>query len=697
MRKSPDNKPRRVIYPLFWILALLTLSQLTRFSNTFRITVKENKAFFSLHQEEISEQIKIEKIKSIKAVLQNSMIHTAAVRSLKINQEYFWKPTLSFYLFGRDLFGNLKSVNTQSFFKSFGDWTHDRFRDQSIKIADTTLTPPFTIDIEILGRGEHSIILEDTSGKLVAFNGSDGFIDNSIGICVDNQCFYGTYTNETRETNILRIFNFFIELALVGYLLFLISKFFLKFQNPKKSQSGYRISNLYLAIAIISISHFCLCLWFNKEILGGIPHIPDSAIYYRQAILLADGRYLADLPPTQPHQAFLSNSSILRENGIEYRHANLFWPLILAPFVKFNLAFIMPPLLSTLNVWLIFLLVKYFFNSQTAILSSLFYGLSPFSIIMAGDYMQHMPTLTLFLGGILFFLLAEQKAYFGIISGFLLAYSFGIRQLTVTALLIPFAPLLAANIKIFSRQILWALTGALPVSILFLYNNYLITGSSLKPIHSYLHALTISVSNLNFGLNQIDSHLAYLQSILWGGELSLLFWGAIFAGLFFSTDFKKLFLAIVFLSLSAGYSLLNTSGLHGYGPRFLFEGLPALFILAGCCFEKLLSEKILWKKSLVIIFLSLLVISNVVSLIKTLPLYRGYNQINEKKFLELKTFPEKTLFVTQTNNWNGMELGAAIFDPEFKKYPFIKTLPNNSEQKIIEYYSELGYQIKHLD
>lgn len=86
---------------------------------------------------------------------------------------------------------------------------------------------------------------------------------------------------------------------------------------------------------------------------------------------------------------------------------------------------------------------------------------------------------------------------------------------------------------------------------------------------------------------------------------------------------------------------------------------------------------------------------NLMALWYTLPKYRHYNGINTDLFARIKALNlENSIVITTDNRWQGMDIAATLFDPDFKKVIFIKELPDNRHLQVLEEYpSKKVYRI----
>ena len=428
--------------------------------------------------------------------------------------------------------------------------------------------------------------------------------------------------------------------------------------------------------------------------LGSIPHIPDSAVYYRKGILLSHGQLYAHITDG-PSQAFVLLGGFIHDGKL-YFHYNSFWPLLLAVPIKFGFAELLNPALSALSLLLIYHIAKRLYNQIVGYIASLFYCLSPFTIIMAGEFMMHTAT-QLFLLIAFYYLLdfsLNKKYYAGIFAGAAMAYALNLRPLTAIGVLSP----IALYFLIFYREdflrlkALWFFVGFIPVISLYFLDNYMGAGNVFLPLdpvilgHSTILEGILSMLHFQAGINYADSAIGFLPSIIFYGSVPMFFISLTFIPLLVYRKKEDSLLMAIFISLFVAYMLTFAMGIHGYGPRYVFEAIFALFILAA--------RGVIWivnkfggafRKVIILCFI-LLLLYNLSGLIEILPMYKNYNDINSDLFQELKQtdLNNSIVLIPETWNWYPDGITATLFDPSYKKVIFIKELPNNDHYEILQ-------------
>lgn len=443
-------------------------------------------------------------------------------------------------------------------------------------------------------------------------------------------------------------------------------------------------------IIALMVIHFLIGVYFNVEILGGIPHIPDSATYYRQGIMLSKGYLYLSNFTREPVEAFMPLNSFVREGKLFFNYPH-FWPALLALSIKIGVPWMVNPLLSTISLLLIFLIAVKLFNRQTANIASVIYCFSLFAILMSGDYMTHSATQMFILAGIYMLLqyFEKQTVLSALLSGFFFGYAFDLRP--VTALGVAFPLFLYAVIyhrkQIFKLRSSWLVLSGFIMLALFIADNALVSGSLVKAGNPIADSdmPPFAFSNLRYGLNQADSTLAFLSPVLFFSFIPLFVLALACIPLIVLRGKKDFLLATMFASLVVIYSFSHAMGIQGYGPRYYFEAVFALFILAARGIVWLLNQFSGARKTILAGILLLLLAYNIFWLVKILPQYEDYNWIRTEMFEKIKALDLENSIVIISGNSNWFEDGvtAALYDPDYKKSFFINRLPNNKHIAVV--------------
>jgi hypothetical protein len=222
---------------------------------------------------------------------------------------------------------------------------------------------------------------------------------------------------------------------------------------------------------------------------------------------------------------------------------------------------------------------------------------------------------------------------------------------------------------------------------LFIADNTLVSGSLFKAGNPIANSSMppFALSNFDYGLNQADSTLAFLLPVLFFNFIPLLVLALASIPLIVLREKKDFLLLAIFASLVAIYSFSHAIGIHGYGPRYYFEAVFALFILAARGIVWLLNQFSGSRKRILVAILLFLFAYNIFWLVKILPQYEDYNYIRAEMFEKIKALDLENSIVILGGNSNWFEDGetATLYDPDYKKAFFIKKLPNNAHMSVV--------------
>jgi hypothetical protein len=675
-------------------LLLIVICHITRFENTVYLDFTGNTATVKVHNNEFSIDTGGSPVMSVTAELQKSMLAESYIVEVDVASSEDPPVNLQhdcFYLFGKCLFGSPWKGDHSNFQPSYGDWTMDIQMSPRFEVLNGKLPQNFSLKTKFLGRGAQSLFFNLQDGHSIVVNLSDGYINNAISLCKDQDCSKNGFNLEPLAVNLSRIANFFSESFLAGFLFYwlvIIIKLIFPAKDPAREISlPYKI-----LVPVLMIMHFALCSYMSVEILDSTPHVSDSAIYYRQAKLLS--KFMTEAGPlTQaPFEPYLSNSSELDGNRIVYKHANRFWPALLAPFMKLGIPDLFNPFLSGLCVFAIFILGSRLFTKNIGLIAAIIYSFSPFTVISAGDYMMQTSTLTLYLLGLLslMYALENKRRFLSLLAGVLITYAFGIRQISIIALSIPAAILIIKYCKtIGKREVMYFLAGSAVILIAFILDNYFLTGEWFVATHKKFHNLSLGFKFIEEGSNSTDANLGDLPQILFGSYRPAILFGFITLPLIFKPSFKLWVIYLFFPCLVFIHLFLPVNGLHGYGPRFLFESVFALFILSACGISFVFESLNKIGRVLIGIICISLFLQNAYLAAKILPQYKSYNGVQSGIIKEIRKLARpKTIFVMEGLYWQTMDQTVSIFDPTFKNIIVINEKEDKSQNKIIEAYPD---------
>jgi 4-amino-4-deoxy-L-arabinose transferase-like glycosyltransferase len=450
-------------------------------------------------------------------------------------------------------------------------------------------------------------------------------------------------------------------------------------------------------VGILMLIHLGLTFYVSSVIMAGIPHMPDSAAYYRQAILLSQGKLYQANFTMEPREAFIMMSEYFQGDNLFVRYPH-FWPFLMAVFIKLGTPSLSNPFFSTLSLLLIFLISRRLFDEKTGLIAALLYCVSPIVILMASEYMMHTVT-QFFLLASFYFLLKffdSKSWHFGFLGGLSIGYAFALRPLTTAGVFLPIGLyfLFLRRKEILALRSLWLVAGFLVLMALLVADNHLLTGEYSKFGHPTAifrdSRALVSPSNLQTGLNMTDSTFAYLSPIIFYSFIPHIILALALIPVFFIRKKEDFLCILIFISLVGFYSMIYTHGIHGYGPRYFFESFFALFILAARGILWLVGNFTGVKRKLVVGFLVVLLLYNIYGLATILPKYKDYNFIPTETFEKLKSLDLANSIVIIGKTWDWFEDGltSSLYDPEYKKSFFIRETDNGTHLRVLENYPE---------
>ncbi len=689
---------KSTIFLLTLAVALLVATQLTRPSTELALDLDGSSVRYRIADNTFEGRYEANEFKGISIKRSVSAVSETSVEWIKVGDELILSHSPSLFFGGR-LYGALPHVESViPFRQTFGDWSLDRFEGPLQKISKRSFSAPFKLTAQVTGRGSTQLVLHGTNTSLVATIRS-GLMDNDLSLCIlGAECLYIASFEKPLLASLLGLGNTLCSWGLLATILVLCVKLCSWIANRRKIPACTPTPRddwpkLSWALAsLLALVHFCIAYNFGSGILGGVPHIPDSVVYMEQARTLAYGLLDISFPPNLPHDPFYVLGAVEREGAMTFWY-NRFWPFLIAVALRGGFEALLLPLLSAGTVVLLFSFSSATVGRRAALLATTVYSFSPFTITQAGDFMTHVPTS--------FFILATIEALrvgvsrngvaLFITAGACGAFAFGIRPLTTLALavasLVWFLPLAYAQKRVL-RSALFFLIGACPLLLLLALDNYSITGEALVFPHARYHSADTGLTSLPAGAMLMDSHAAVLSPILFATPVVGLSVALALVPLLLAPHRRVLNLLLMPLSLLAAYHLWPLNGLHGYGPRFLFEATPYLCTLIGLGIV-LTWDRIPLPSLRVITLLGALslFIYNAHALYRELPTYEDYNQISAKVARDLERISkERSIVLVGEGLWQNQGYANMWLDPTLSDFVAIRALPEISWEAVIEQY-----------
>ncbi len=269
------------------------------------------------------------------------------------------------------------------------------------------------------------------------------------------------------------------------------------------------------------------------------------------------------------------------------------WPLLLVPGLVAGIPWIVNPLLGALTLVFVYRLGRRVGDERSALLACLWIGSSSFFLFNAGSYFSHTACflfLSLFLWCFMVAVEAGRGPWF-FLSGLALGYAMMTRYLSAIAFGAPFVLYLlwraVRKNDIRARHLAAFFCGLAVFNGFQLWFQYRITGNPfLTPIHYFREHERLGFSRdfppwlgLGYTLFRVLFYAQWTVPGLW-----LLAVAAFFVPRFWDKGiWDRLFLTAGLLCGSA-YMLYYSFGGNAYGPRYFFESMGVLGIMAAKTF-----------------------------------------------------------------------------------------------------------------
>jgi hypothetical protein len=344
------------------------------------------------------------------------------------------------------------------------------------------------------------------------------------------------------------------------------------------------------ALLVVGLALFAAAVsaFLGQRVFGGVPHVVDGVSYAFQGKLFAAGRLWIE-PPLVP-DAFRYQNIILNET----RWCSFYppgFPLLLAAGWLVGAPFLVNPVLLGLAILGVFRLGTVLYDETTGLLGALLLAVSPFALLMGAGFMSHVASLCVCTWCLAF--LAESCLGSGarplLMSGFLGVFGVVVRPQAAVLFLLPaLIAALVARRKELARSIgFLALGGAAPLAFLFA-NNFALSGNPLRMGYSVVDpSLSFSFTSFAFGFSPSQlfwSHFPWylhdLDAVVWGFP-----WGDLVPLVLLLIPApgrrRDAWLAACVLALVIGFSFFRFYDINHSGPRYAFDALGALALLAA--------------------------------------------------------------------------------------------------------------------
>ena len=346
-----------------------------------------------------------------------------------------------------------------------------------------------------------------------------------------------------------------------------------------------------LVVGVIAVN-FVLGLLTNQLLFRDFANSGDEYSYQISSWLFAEGKL--SVPSPEPRDFFEFNHVV--NDGRFYGKYPPGWPALLTPGVLLGVPWIVNLILSAATLAACYAVAKRHFSDEVAAIAMLIALGNPFIVFNSASYFSHTACLlfvTLFLGGALDWLRDPSSKRAPLLMGACAGAAFLIRPYSAVVLMGTAGAVLAArSVKAGTVKSLGPCLVAFAIPALgflalhFLYNRFL-TGSALQlPFTKYDTSDKPSWPTLAELPHRLKIHgaLRLLQLSVWLPLAPVL---AILYALMprIRSRFPGALLALFPAGLFAAYFLYRGTGTNQYGPRYLFEGVTALLILAACVIQ----------------------------------------------------------------------------------------------------------------
>jgi 4-amino-4-deoxy-L-arabinose transferase-like glycosyltransferase len=568
-----------------------------------------------------------------------------------------------------------------------GDWEIDEFAGwATVWRRPIEVTGPFSVEATFGGRFHHDleIVLRGEPTASVAVR--RGLINHDAFIRAgDGKTLAFTSIDPTPLADIGAICATVLRAVAVATLLLALFAFVENLPGPNLRRFATRTWASAPGAAALAAIAAALSIWVARSVLEGLPHLPDSVSYLLQARWILDGGLWGAV---SPFQEFLDVPYTYAVGDRWLPHYPPGWPFLLSIGLAIGAPWLVGPVLGAIFIVLLYLTGRELDGPVTGILAAVLGTLSPLARLIFGSLLSHAASATLLLAAVWLFLLARRKGSWrsGALGGIAVGLAFGIRPLTTVATAIPLAAVLVADLvaggdrKSRHRTAAWFLGGAL-AALPTLVANHLITGHFLSFPYSLAGKSMYLVDNLPFGIRNLDVLIYSAGAVLhgWGWPQ---FHGTLWVAMAFAfalvpfitrrNSAADMLLALIVVSVAVAHLGSRGHGLHGFGPRYLFEIFAPLFLLTARGFFELARplrrvrgpSRPLSVPVSALLFM-VLCATAAVSLPKRLSLYRGYNGVDgslERQVVEAGV--GSAVVLLPTDRWQGWGSAARMWKPD---------------------------------
>ncbi len=589
----------------------------------------------------------------------------------------------------------------------FGDWELDENAGHGVVwTRPLTVSGPFTVTATFRGRFHHDLelVLDGEPGASVAVRrgliNHDAFIRTADGVTRATSSIDPTPASDLGAiaATALRAAALASAIAALLALLDAVSR-----PAPKPAAARRWRSAPWVAVA--AVSAVAVSAWFAGAVLEGLPHLPDSVSYLMQARWILDGALWGSVVEYQDALG-LPYTYVVGERWLPHYPPG--WPLLLALGVAVGAPWLIAPLLGGVLVVLLYLSGRELDGRVTGLLAATLGLLSPIMRILCGSMLSHTAAATFILAGLWLVLRSRRLGSWpgAAAAGVSLGLAFGIRPLSAVATALPLAVMMFRDLvtrrDTAARDLFigW-LGGGFAAALPTLMANRLITGSAIAFPYSLADGSMYLTTNLPFGIRNLDVLLYTAGNLLhgWGWPV---FHGPFWVALGLALALVPFLLRraksgdVLLVSVVAAVAIAHLGsrghGLHGFGPRYLFEAVPPLVLLTARGFVEAARSPANGagvERRLRVVASALLFVvlcgTAAASLPLRLALYRGYNRVDRSLERQVATHGlTRAVVLLPSDDWRGWAESARLMstDPD-PGLLFIQVEPNDPEVREI--------------
>jgi hypothetical protein len=568
-----------------------------------------------------------------------------------------------------------------------GDWELDELAARgTVWRRAATVSGVFTVNATFRGRFHHDldIVLHGVPGASIAIRrgliNHDAFIRSAEGTTLAVTSIDPTPMADVGA--ITATLSRAAALASILVALFCLMESLSRALPRPAASRRWRTAPLAVVLAVAAVA---ASIWVARDVLEGLPHQPDSVTYLLQARWLLGGDLWGSVSALQD-SLDVPYTYVVGERWLGHYPPG--WPLLLSVGLAAGSPWLVAPLLGGLFVMLLYLTGRELDGPVTGLLAATLGVLSPMARLIFGSMLSHAAAATFILAALWALLVARRlKAWpIAALSGIALGLAFGIRPLSAAAAAIPIAVVIVRDFIALpdrdsrNRLIGW-IVGGTAAALPTLAANQLITGSSFKFPYSLADGPMYFAANLPFGIRNLDVLLYSAGNVLHGWGWSA-FHGPFWIALAFAFVLVPFLLRrhragdvlLAAMAVSSVVVLLGSRGhgLHGFGPRYLFEAFAPLFLLSARGFVELArqgSHGLEVERRLQIaasgLFFILLCGVGAAALPHRLGLYHGYNGIDgslERQVADAEL--DRALVLLPSDDWRGWAMAARMMEPD---------------------------------